>query len=53
MNPNQPTTDLKPGERFYLREAVKGMAVLARFLKDIGVLDPDEGEVRVAPTPGA
>jgi len=30
MNPNQPTTDLKPGERFYLREAVKGMAVLAR-----------------------
>src|SRR5205807_8134149 len=33
--------------------ADEGIAVLTRFLKDIGVLDPDEGEVRRAPTPGA
>jgi hypothetical protein len=33
--------------------ADEGIAVLARFLKDIGVLNPDEGEARLAPTSGA
>ena len=38
-----PEPDLRPGERFYLREAVKGMAVISRhFFKNLfGFRDPN------------
>jgi NADH-quinone oxidoreductase subunit I len=48
-----PTTELSFGERFYLREAVKGMGVLARhFFRNLfGYRDPN-GEVMLRKGPG-